>query len=107
MVAFCVERSGQNADRVVAAIAVAREFDALGAHENVDAGAIERRAEGIGMQRLAPLVVGLLVAVPAVSRIGKGAGRQESPCLRPLRCRATKNCLRQRENCRSARILSA
>ena len=32
LVEFWVERAGQNADRIVAAIAMPREFDALGAH---------------------------------------------------------------------------
>ncbi len=72
-----VERAGQNANRIVATIAMAGEFDPLGAGKDVDAGAVERRAEGVGVQRLTPLVVGLLVAVPAVFGIGKGACRQK------------------------------
>ena len=56
---------------------MAGELDALGADEDVDAGAVERSAEGVGVQRLAPLVVGLLVAVPAVFCIRVGAGGQK------------------------------
>jgi hypothetical protein len=70
-------RTGQNTNRIMATIAVACEFDALGADKNVDAGAVERGAEGVGVERLAPLVIGLLVAVPAVLGIGKGACRKE------------------------------
>ena len=70
---------GQNPDRIVATVAVARKFNSLGADQDVHAGAIERRAESIGVQRLAPLVVRLLVAMAAVGGIGKGAGSRKSP----------------------------
>src|SRR5208282_4590051 len=53
-------------NRIVAAIAVPREFDAFGADQDVDARAVERRAEGVGVQRLAPLAIGFLVAMAAV-----------------------------------------
>ena len=53
---FCGQRARQHGNRIVAAIAMAGEFDAFGADEDVDAGAVERRAEGVGVQRLAPLV---------------------------------------------------
>ena len=67
-----VEGAGEDADWVVAAIAMARELNALGVHEDVDAGAIEGRAKGIGVQSLAPFVVGLLVAMATVGGVGKG-----------------------------------
>src|SRR5208282_1666667 len=53
-------------NRIVAAIAVAGELNAFGADEDVDAGAVERSAEGVGVQGLAPLAVGFVVAVRAV-----------------------------------------
>jgi len=61
----------------MATVAVACKLNALGANENVDAGAVERGAEGVGVQRLSPLVIGLLVAVAAVLGVGKGACGQE------------------------------
>ena len=72
-----VQCSRENANRIVAAIAVAGEFHAFGAQQNVHALAIERRAEGVGVESLAPLVVGLLMAVAAVACIGKRAGRKK------------------------------
>ena len=72
-----IQSSCQNGDWVMAAVAMPRELDPLRPHNDVHAGAIERRPEGIGMQRLAPLVVRLLMAVAAVSRIGKGAGLEK------------------------------
>ena len=51
---------------------MARILNSLGAGQNVDAGAIEGRSKRVCMQRLAPLVVGLLVAMAAVGRIRKG-----------------------------------
>src|ERR1700752_2592999 len=60
------ERAGDHADGVVTAIAVASEFDALRPNENIDAGAIEWCPERVGVQRLAPLVIRLLMAMPAV-----------------------------------------
>ncbi len=61
----------------MAAIAVARVLNALGAFENVDAGAIEGRAEGIGMQRFAPLRIGFLMAMGAVGGRRKCSGVDE------------------------------
>ena len=49
-----------------------RKLNALGAHQNVHAGAIKRCTKGVGMQRLTPLVIRLLMAVPAVLRVQKG-----------------------------------
>jgi hypothetical protein len=57
----------------VATVAVASKLDPLCPYQDIDAGAIERRAEGIGMQRLAPLMICLLVAMAAVSGIWKSA----------------------------------
>src|SRR6516164_11486082 len=53
------------------------ELDALRADQNVDAGAVERRAEGIRVQRLPPLLVGLFVAVPAIFRGRERPGLNE------------------------------
>ena len=50
---------------------MAREFNPLGANENVDAGAVEGSPEGVGVERLTPLVIGLLVAMTAVGGVGK------------------------------------
>ena len=60
------QRARQNPDRIVAAIAVTGELNALRAGQDIHAGAVERRPEGIGMERLAPLVIGFLVAMRAV-----------------------------------------
>jgi hypothetical protein len=63
----------EHGDRIVAAIAVTRKLDAFGSQQNVYASSIERRAKGIGMQRLPPLAIGLGVTAPAVFRGGKRA----------------------------------
>jgi hypothetical protein len=60
------QRSRENPDGVMAAIAVPGELDALGAQQNVDAGAIEGRAKGVRVQRLAPLAVGFLMTASAI-----------------------------------------
>ena len=67
----------QHGDRIVAAIAVPRVLDAFGADQDVDAGSVERRAEGVGMQCLTPLVVGLFVAMATVLGLRKSAGLNE------------------------------
>jgi hypothetical protein len=61
----------------MAAIAMARELDSLGVEEDVDAGAVKRSPKRIAMQGLLPLMIGLLVAVPAVRSIRKGIRLQE------------------------------
>ena len=61
----------------MAAVAVTRELDAFGAYKNVDAGAVERRAEGVGVQGLAPLAVGFVMAVGAIFGIRECAGLDE------------------------------
>ena len=61
----------------MAAITVPRVFDAFRPDENVDAGAIKRRSKRIRVQRLAPLVVGLLVTMRAVGCVRKSSGLNE------------------------------
>ncbi len=58
--------AGEQGDGVVAAFAVAGELHAFLVNEGVDVFQIPGGAEAIGMHRLTPLVVGLLVAVAAV-----------------------------------------
>src|SRR5271155_1120925 len=67
------ESASQNAHRVVAAVAMTGKLNPLRADQNVDASAIERRAEGIGMQSLTPLMIGLLVAMATIGSVWKGA----------------------------------
>lgn len=66
----------QYADRVVATVAKAGECDATRfvADEKINAGAIEGCAESIGVERLAPLLVSLLVAGAAILRRRKSTG---------------------------------
>ena len=66
------EAAGEDGDGVVATIAVAREGYAFFVDEEVDAGAIEGAAEGVGVEGLTPLVVGLGVTVAAVFGSGEG-----------------------------------
>ena len=61
----------------MAAIAVPREFDAFGTHQDVDAGAVERRPKRIRVQRLAPLVVSLFVTMLAVFGLGERGRRNK------------------------------
>jgi hypothetical protein len=77
------KRGAQHADGIVATVAVARKRDAarLVADKKIDAGAIERRAEGVRVQRLTPLAVGFLVACAAVLRAGIRAGLKKSLAL--------------------------
>ncbi len=56
---------------------MAGELDAFFVEEEVDAGAVEGGAEGVGVEGLAPLAVGLLVAVAAVVGGGEGGGLDE------------------------------
>ena len=74
------QRAGKHADGIVTTVAVAGEGDAafLVADEDVDAGAVERRAEGIGVQGLPPLMVGLLVTDAAILSGGISTGLQEA-----------------------------
>ena len=73
----------------MAAIAVAREFDAFGARQNVDAGAIEGRAERVRVQRLTPLAVGLLMTASAIRSRQEGLWLNEIVAFngRIARCR--------------------
>ena len=60
------EVAGEQRDGIVAAFAVAGELHAFLVDEHVDVLQIPGGAEGVGMNRLAPLVIGLLVTVAAV-----------------------------------------
>src|SRR5580658_5874259 len=62
------EAPSEHRDGIVAAIAVARKFNALRSQQNIHAGAVERCAKGVGMQRLAPLAIGFRVTSAAVFR---------------------------------------
>lgn len=73
---FC-QCARNHRNRVVATVAMPGELNALRADQNVDAGAVERRAEGIRVQRLPPLLVGLFVAVRAIFRGRERAGLNE------------------------------
>src|SRR5580704_12501612 len=75
------QAAGKHDDRIVAAIAVAREFDAFSADEDVDAGAVERSAEGVGVQCLTPLAVSFVVAMGAVFGIREGTWLNELVAL--------------------------
>src|ERR1700722_2980554 len=56
---------------------MSRELYAFRTRQNIDAGPVEGRAKRVGMQRLAPLVVRLFVAMSAVLSLGKSAGLNE------------------------------
>ena len=71
------QASGQNADGIVAAIAVTREFNPFRPEQYVHAGAIERSAKRIRVQRLTPLAVSFLMTTAAVFGLGEGAGLDE------------------------------
>ena len=58
--------AGEQGDGVVAALAMAGELHAFLVDEGVDVLQIPGRAEAVGMRGLAPLAVGLLVAMAAV-----------------------------------------
>ena len=60
------EVAGEERDGIVAAFAVARELHALLGDEHVDVLQVPGLAKAVGVHGLAPLVVGLLVAVAAV-----------------------------------------
>src|SRR5580698_6228468 len=51
---------------------MARELNAFGIDQDIHARPVEGSTEGVRVQRLAPLVVSLLVAMGAVAGIGKG-----------------------------------
>src|SRR5580698_1601578 len=51
----------------MATVAMAREFDSLGLGEDIEAGAVEGIAECVGMQRLPPQMIGLLVTMTAIT----------------------------------------
>src|SRR5579875_3442926 len=65
----------------MAAVAMAGKFNALRADQKIDAGAIKRSAEGIGVQRLTPLLVRFLVAMRTILRRRKGPWLDKSSAL--------------------------
>ncbi len=75
------ERTRKQPDGIMTAIAVAREFDALGVVEQIHTGSVKRLAEGVRVQRLAPLVICLLMAVGAIGGIGKSSRLDEASSL--------------------------
>src|SRR5277367_3512219 len=68
-----VKGARQNADWIVAAVTMACVFNPLCPDQDIDTGAVKRCPESIGMQRLTPLMVCLLVAMAAVFSIRKGS----------------------------------
>ena len=94
------QRAREHADRVMAAIAVPRKLDAFGPQQNVDAGAIERRAEGIRVQRLPPLAVGFLVAASAIRGGQKGLRWNEVVAFDVGIARGRDACRCRSKNCR-------
>ena len=73
----CDRSPREQGDRVVAALAVARVLHALLVDERVDVLQIPGGAEAVGVNRLAPLMVGLLVAMAAVLGSGEALGADE------------------------------
>src|SRR6185437_6051672 len=65
------QSSAEDADWIVATVAMPRILDAFGPQEDIHARAIERRPEGIRVQRLTPLAVCFLVAMGAIPRVGE------------------------------------
>jgi hypothetical protein len=68
----------QDSNGIVAAIAVAGELDALCPGQDVYAGAVERRAKRVRVQRLAPLAICLRMAFGAILALGKAPGWTKS-----------------------------
>src|SRR5271170_4497621 len=64
-----VKGARQNANWIVAAVTMACVFNPLCPDQDIDTGAVKRCPESIGMQRLTPLMVCLLVAMAAVVSI--------------------------------------
>ena len=71
------QSAGDHDDRIVATVAMSREFDAFSTHQNVDARSVERRAKRVRVQRLTPLVVGLFVAMATILGLRKSTGLNE------------------------------
>jgi hypothetical protein len=71
------EVAGEQGDGIVAALAVAGELDALFVDEGVDVFEVPGGAEAVGVDGLAPLVVGLLMAVAAVLGCVEAFGADE------------------------------
>ena len=76
------EIAGEQGNRIVAALAMAGELDALLVDERVDVLEIPGRAEAVGVNRFPPLGVGGLVAVAAVLGGGEAGGREELAVVR-------------------------
>ncbi len=77
-----IHSSAKYRDRVMAAVTVPGKLNSFGAKQNIHARPVERCAESIGVQRLAPLVIRLLVAVTAIFGIWKGPRLQEIVAFR-------------------------
>ena len=71
------EIAGEEGDGVVATLAVARELDPLLIDEHVDVLQVPGLPEAVGVNGLAPLVIGLLVAAAAVFGREDAAGIDE------------------------------
>ena len=97
----------QHRDRVVTAVAMTGKLDSLGSQQDVDAVAIEGRTERVGVERLAPLVVRLLVAMSAVLGIRKRGRLQKIIALCRCDFRASRYFLCRTESYSVSRILSA
>ena len=88
---FLRQRTRENPDRVMTAIAMARELDAFGPRQNVYARPVERGSECVRVQCLAPVAVSLLMTAPAIG------GGQESLGLNEVA--AFYGCVAGRRNC--------
>src|ERR1700730_7401885 len=71
------EIAGKQGNGVVAALAMAGELHAFHVDEQVDVLEVPWGAKAIGMNGLAPLVIGLLVAMAAVLGRVKALGAEE------------------------------
>ena len=75
------QTAGHHGDGVVATVTMARKLNALGIDQNIHARPVKGRAEGIGVESLTPLAVGLLMAMGAISGIWKCARLDEVVAL--------------------------
>src|SRR5579863_2475870 len=79
----------QNADGIVATVAVTSELDSLGARKNVHAGSVEGCSEGVRMKGLPPHGVRLRMAVLAIfgARVSAWLNESSGFCERIAGCR--------------------